>query len=76
MKTNSGRRAVSRTDALVGDYYFDHSPEDVKMLGNIAQISSAMHAPFIAVHGAVLAGHGYVAGIEQSPRPDQDFSNG
>jgi type VI secretion system protein ImpC len=34
--------------ALVGDYYFDHSPEDVKMLGNIAQISAAMHAPFIA----------------------------
>lgn len=34
--------------ALVGDYFFDHSPEDVKMLGNIAQISSAMHAPFIA----------------------------
>ncbi len=26
--------------ALVGDYYFDHSPEDVKMLGNIGQISS------------------------------------
>src|SRR2546428_521026 len=34
--------------ALIGDYFFDHSPEDVKMLGNIAQISSAMHAPFIA----------------------------
>lgn len=34
--------------ALVGDYFFDHSPEDVKMLGNIAQIASAMHAPFIA----------------------------
>jgi type VI secretion system protein ImpC len=34
--------------ALMGDYFFDHSPEDVKMLGNIAQIASAMHAPFIA----------------------------
>jgi len=34
--------------ALVGDFFFDHSPEDVKMLGNIAQIASAMHAPFIA----------------------------
>src|ERR1051325_2338274 len=32
---------------LIGDYFFDNSPEDVKMLGNIAQISSAMHAPFI-----------------------------
>ena len=34
--------------ALIGDYHFDHSPEDVKLLGNIAQIASAMHAPFIA----------------------------
>jgi len=34
--------------ALIGDYFFDHSPEDVKMLGNMAQIGSAMHAPFIA----------------------------
>ena len=34
--------------ALIGDYFFDHSPEDVKMLGNIAMVSSAMHAPFIA----------------------------
>jgi type VI secretion system protein ImpC len=33
---------------LVGDYFFDHSPEDVKMLSNIAQVSSAAHAPFIA----------------------------
>ena len=33
---------------LIGDYQFDHSPEDVKMLGGIAQICSAMHAPFIA----------------------------
>jgi type VI secretion system protein ImpC len=34
--------------ALVGDYFFDHSPEDVKMLGNMAQIAAAMHAPFIS----------------------------
>jgi len=33
---------------LIGDYFFDHSPEDVKMLGNMAQVASAMHAPFIA----------------------------
>src|ERR1700753_366375 len=29
--------------ALIGDYYFDHSPEDVKMLRHIAQVSAAMH---------------------------------
>jgi len=33
---------------LLGDYHFDHSPSDVKMLGNLAQIASAMHAPFLA----------------------------
>jgi type VI secretion system protein ImpC len=32
---------------LIGDYHFDHSPEDVKMLSNIAQVCAAMHAPFI-----------------------------
>ena len=32
---------------LVGDYYFDHSPPDVAMLGEISQIAAAAHAPFI-----------------------------
>lgn len=32
---------------LVGDYYFDHSPPDVQLLGEIAQISAASHSPFI-----------------------------
>src|SRR5262245_1908395 len=33
---------------LVGDYHFDHTPPDVKMLGSLAQIAAAAHAPFIA----------------------------
>ncbi len=33
---------------LVGDYYFDHTPGDVQLLGQMAQIASAAHAPFIA----------------------------
>src|SRR5713101_9260413 len=32
---------------LVGDYHFDHSPPDVELLGEMAQISAAAHAPFI-----------------------------
>ena len=32
---------------LVGDYHFDHSPQDVQLLGDIAQIAAAAHAPFI-----------------------------
>jgi len=34
--------------ALMGDYYFDHSPPDVEMLSGMAQIAAAAHAPFIA----------------------------
>jgi len=33
---------------LVGDYYFDHSPPDVEMLAEIAQIAASAHAPFIS----------------------------
>ena len=33
---------------LVGDYHFDPSPPDVELLSQIAQISAASHAPFIA----------------------------
>ncbi len=32
---------------LVGDYYFDHSPQDVQLLGEIAKVSAASHSPFI-----------------------------
>lgn len=34
--------------ALVGDYYFDHSPQDVQLLADIAQVAAAAHAPFIS----------------------------
>jgi type VI secretion system protein ImpC len=33
---------------LVGDYYFDHSPQDLALLADMAQIASAAHAPFIS----------------------------
>ncbi|NOT83234.1 MAG: type VI secretion system contractile sheath large subunit [Methylococcaceae bacterium] len=33
---------------LMGDYFFDHSPQDVALLAQVAQISAASHAPFIA----------------------------
>jgi type VI secretion system protein ImpC len=33
---------------LVGDYYFDHAPQDTQLLGDIAQIAAAAHVPFIA----------------------------
>src|SRR5271166_4841883 len=33
---------------LIGDYYFDHSPQDTQLLGDIAQVAAAAHVPFIA----------------------------
>ncbi len=33
---------------LVGDYHFDHSPQDVELLTQISKISAASHAPFIS----------------------------
>jgi len=39
---------------LVADYYFDHTPPDVELLGAIAKVSASAHAPFIA--GAAPSG--------------------
>ena len=41
---------------LVGDYTFDHTPGDVEMLGQMAQVAAAAHAPFIAGAGPALLG--------------------
>src|SRR3954471_351394 len=34
--------------ALVGDYYFDQSPPDVELLGELAKNAAAAHCPFIS----------------------------
>jgi type VI secretion protein, EvpB/VC_A0108 family len=41
---------------LIGDYYFDHSPPDVELLGGIAQVAAAAHAPFLAAANSTLMG--------------------
>jgi type VI secretion system protein ImpC len=41
---------------LVGDYYFDHSPQDVELLRSMSQIAAASHAPFIAAASPTLMG--------------------
>jgi type VI secretion system protein ImpC len=40
--------------AIIGDYYFDHSPPDVEILAGMGQIASAAHAPFISAAGPTL----------------------
>jgi type VI secretion system protein ImpC len=32
---------------LIGDYHFDHSAPDVELLGEMAKVAAAAHAPFI-----------------------------
>ena len=41
---------------MVGDYYFDHSPQDVQLLADMAQIAAAAHAPFIAAAAPTVMG--------------------
>jgi type VI secretion system protein ImpC len=33
---------------LVGDYYFDHNPPDVELVGELSKVCAASHCPFIA----------------------------
>src|SRR3954464_7911129 len=33
---------------LVGDYYFDHTPPDTELLGEMSKVAAAAHTPFIA----------------------------
>jgi type VI secretion system protein ImpC len=42
--------------ALIGDYYFDHSPQDTQLLGDIAQVSAAAHTPFLGAAAPTLLG--------------------
>ena len=39
---------------MIGDYYFDHSPPDVELLGEMSKVSAAAHTPFIAAAGPTL----------------------
>jgi type VI secretion system protein ImpC len=43
---------------LVGDYYFDQSPQDVELLGELSKTCAAMHAPFIAAASPTVMGMG------------------
>ena len=42
--------------ALVGDFYFDHSASDVRLLRDLGKIAAAAHAPFISAAAPTLLG--------------------
>ncbi|MDF3067008.1 MAG: EvpB family type secretion protein, partial [Polyangiaceae bacterium] len=41
---------------VVSDYYFDHGPQDVETLGELAKIGAACHAPVLAAAAPSLFG--------------------
>ena len=41
---------------LLGDYSFDHSPQDTQLLGDISAVAAAAHAPFIAAAAPTVLG--------------------
>ena len=43
-----GQLGGEPVSCIVGDYHFDHGPQDVELLSGLAQIAAAAHAPFIA----------------------------
>ncbi len=42
--------------ALIGDFYFDHSSSDVRLLRDLGKIAASAHAPFIAAAAPTLLG--------------------
>ncbi len=47
-ETGYGQFGGEPFGCIVGDYYFDHSPADVELLGEMAKTAAAAHCPFIA----------------------------
>src|SRR3954462_12747541 len=41
---------------LVGDYYFDHTPPDTELLGEMAKVAASAHTPFIAGASPTVTG--------------------
>lgn len=42
--------------ALIGDFYFDHSSSDVRLLRDLGKIAASAHAPFISAAAPTLLG--------------------
>lgn len=55
-ETGLGNLGGEPFGCLIGDYQFDHSPADVRVLRDIGKIAAAAHAPFFAAAGPNLMG--------------------
>jgi type VI secretion system protein ImpC len=57
---------------IIGDYEFGPSPLDVKLLGGMAQIAAAAHAPFLAAASPLAMGRRHWREVQRrrgEPRP-------
>lgn len=52
--------------ALVGDYYFGKSPQEVELLEHLAQVAAAAHAPFVSSSAPEMFG---MESFTQMPDP-------
>jgi len=73
MKRSTVSSAASPSAAWSANYQFDHTPPDVELLGQIAQISAASHAPFIAAAAPSLMGMESWQQLANRARSRQDF---
>jgi len=61
---------------LVSDYYFDHSPPDVELLGEISKVCAAAHVPFIAGAAPTVMQMDSWQELSKPARSDQDLPDG
>ena len=55
-ETGLGNLGGEPFGCLIGDYQFDHSPTDVRVLRDIGKIAAAAHAPFFSAAAPTLLG--------------------
>ena len=55
-ETGLGNLGGEPFGCLIGDYQFDHSPSDVRVLRDIGKIAAAAHAPFFSAAAPTLLG--------------------
>lgn len=60
---------------MVGDYEFDNSPDDVGMLGKIAGVAAAAHAPFVSAASAQMLGMTDYSGLNDPRDLEKIFAS-
>ena len=59
--------------ALLGDYEFGKSGQDIELLEKVSQVAAAAHAPFLTAASSEMLNLESFSSLDQSPRPGQDL---